>query len=178
MQDAEFPFLGVAQVEKYRPKSLDDVIAHKDIIDTSAEDALRQLPLAQTLSPLADASPRSALLLAVSRLTKEDRLPHLLLYGPPGTGKTSTILAVARQIYGNGYKNMTLELNASDERGIDIVRERIQDFASTKRIFRCAFSPRRPAALGRGRSAQPAEQRLQLPAARGLSSSSSTSATP
>lgn len=65
----------------------------------------------------------------------------MLLYGPPGTGKTSTILAVARQIYGNGYKNMTLELNASDERGIDIVREQIQDFASTKRIFRCAFSP-------------------------------------
>ena len=77
---------------------------------------------------------------AVSRLTKEDRLPHLLLYGPPGTGKTSTILAVARQIYGNGYKNMTLELNASDERGIDVVREQIQDFASTKRIFRRAHA--------------------------------------
>ena len=72
----------------------------------------------------------------VSRLTKEDRLPHLLLYGPPGTGKTSTILALARSLYGASSRNMTLELNASDERGIDVVREQIQDFASTKRIFR------------------------------------------
>jgi DNA polymerase III delta prime subunit len=75
--------------------------------------------------------------LAVSRLTKENRLPHLMLYGPPGTGKTSTVLAVARQLYGHqGYQNMTLELNASDDRGIDFVRKQIQDFASTKRIFR------------------------------------------
>jgi hypothetical protein len=74
---------------------------------------------------------------AVSRLTQENRLPHLLLYGPPGTGKTSTVLAVARQLYGHqGYQNMTLELNASDDRGIDFVRKQIQDFASTKRIFR------------------------------------------
>ena len=70
-------------------------------------------------------------------MTNENRLPHLLLYGPPGTGKTSTILAVARQLYGNkDYANMTLELNASDDRGIDFVRKQIQDFASTKRIFR------------------------------------------
>lgn len=63
-------------------------------------------------------------------------MPHLLLYGPPGTGKTSTVLAIARQIYGTGLANMTLELNASDERGISVVREQIQDFASTKTIFR------------------------------------------
>jgi replication factor C subunit 3/5 len=72
---------------------------------------------------------------AVKKLTKEDRLPHLLLYGPPGTGKTSTILAVARQIYGSAMPNMTLELNASDDRGIDVVREQIQDFASTRSVF-------------------------------------------
>ena len=85
--------------------------------------------------------------LLVSRLTKEDRLPHLLLYGPPGTGKTTTILALARSLYGSSSRAMTLELNASDERGIDVVREQIQDFASTKRIFRhdarrrtCAFA--------------------------------------
>ena len=71
-------------VEKYRPSKLEDVAAHKDIIDT------------------------------ISRLTKEDKLPHLLLYGPPGTGKTSTILAVARQLYGPSFGQMTLELNASD----------------------------------------------------------------
>ena len=71
-------------VEKYRPSRLEDVAAHKDIIDT------------------------------ISRLTNEDKLPHLLLYGPPGTGKTSTILAVARQLYGSSFGQMTLELNASD----------------------------------------------------------------
>lgn len=73
---------------------------------------------------------------AVRRLTDENRLPHLLLYGPPGTGKTSTILAVARQIYGSSMQNMTLELNASDDRGIDVVRQQVQDFASTRSVFR------------------------------------------
>ena len=75
----------------------------------------------------------------IQRLTAEDRLPHLMLYGPPGTGKTSTILAVARQLYGSSYQNMTLELNASDDRKIDVVRNQIQDFASTKRIFSKGF---------------------------------------
>lgn len=64
------------------------------------------------------------------------RLPHLLLYGPPGTGKTSTILALARRIYGTkNMRQMVLELNASDDRGIDVVREQIKTFASTKQIF-------------------------------------------
>ncbi|KAG4147700.1 hypothetical protein ERO13_D05G238900v2 [Gossypium hirsutum] len=89
-------------VEKYRPQSLADVAAHRDIVDT------------------------------IDRLTSENRLPHLLLYGPPGTGKTSTILAVARKLYGSQYRNMILELNASDDRGIDVVRQQIQDFASTQ----------------------------------------------
>ncbi|CAA7013424.1 unnamed protein product [Microthlaspi erraticum] len=89
-------------VEKYRPQSLDDVAAHRDIIDT------------------------------IDRLTNENKLPHLLLYGPPGTGKTSTILAVSRKLYGPKYRNMILELNASDDRGIDVVRQQIQDFASTQ----------------------------------------------
>ncbi|KAF5725319.1 replication factor C subunit 3-like [Tripterygium wilfordii] len=89
-------------VEKYRPQSLADVAAHRDIIDT------------------------------IDKLTSENRLPHLLLYGPPGTGKTSTILAVARKLYGPQYHNMILEMNASDDRGIDVVRQQIQDFASTQ----------------------------------------------
>ena len=77
--------------------------------------------------------------LKVKRLTAENRLPHLLLYGPPGTGKTSTILAVARPIYGPALHNMTLELNASDDRGIGVVRQEIQDFASTKSVYANRF---------------------------------------
>uniref|UniRef100_A0A7S0KHQ5 AAA+ ATPase domain-containing protein n=1 Tax=Micromonas pusilla TaxID=38833 RepID=A0A7S0KHQ5_MICPS len=91
-------------VEKYRPSKLSDVAAHKDIIDT------------------------------IGRLTSQDRLPHLLLYGPPGTGKTSTILAVAKELYGPQFSQMTLELNASDDRGIDVVRNEISAFASTMRF--------------------------------------------
>ncbi|XP_020599460.1 replication factor C subunit 3 [Phalaenopsis equestris] len=98
-------------VEKYRPQSLADVAAHRDIVDT------------------------------IDRLTNENKLPHLLLYGPPGTGKTSTILALARKLYGGQYKNMILELNASDDRGIDVVRQQIQDFAGAMSLsFGAKFS--------------------------------------
>ena len=76
---------------------------------------------------------------AVKRLVKEERFPHVLFYGPPGTGKTSTILAVARQMYGASMRSMVLELNASDDRGISIVREQVVDFASTRTMFRCAL---------------------------------------
>lgn len=66
------------------------------------------------------------------------RLPHLLLYGPPGTGKTSTILALARRIYGRkNMRQMVLELNASDDRGIDVVRDQIKTFASASPLRRC-----------------------------------------
>jgi len=97
-------------VEKYRPSSLDDLISHKDIIGT------------------------------IQRFIKEDKLPHLLFYGPAGTGKTSTILAVAQQIYSRKeFSSMVLELNASDDRGIGIVREQILTFASTRTIFKSKF---------------------------------------
>ncbi|KAJ0162852.1 Replication factor C subunit 3 [Colletotrichum tanaceti] len=93
-------------VEKYRPVSLADVSGHQDILAT------------------------------IDKFVDSNRLPHLLLYGPPGTGKTSTILALARRIYGaDNMRQMVLELNASDDRGIDVVREQIKTFASTKQIF-------------------------------------------
>lgn len=68
---------------------------------------------------------------------KNEQLPHLLFYGPPGTGKTSTILAAAKQLYSpTEFNAMVLELNASDDRGIGIVRDQIMSFASTKTIFK------------------------------------------
>ncbi|KAL7934886.1 hypothetical protein V8C35DRAFT_321587 [Trichoderma chlorosporum] len=98
-------------VEKYRPVTLDDVSGHQDILAT------------------------------INKFVESNRLPHLLLYGPPGTGKTSTILALARRIYGTAnMRQMVLELNASDDRGIDVVREQIKTFASTKQIFSMASS--------------------------------------
>ncbi|RAH54164.1 activator 1 subunit 3 [Aspergillus piperis CBS 112811] len=98
-------------VEKYRPNTLEDVSGHQDILAT------------------------------INKFVEANRLPHLLLYGPPGTGKTSTILALARRIYGaKNMRQMVLELNASDDRGIDVVREQIKTFASTKQIFSMAPS--------------------------------------
>ncbi|XP_030141476.3 replication factor C subunit 5 isoform X2 [Taeniopygia guttata] len=97
-------------VEKYRPQALSELVSHRDILST------------------------------VQRFISEDRLPHLLLYGPPGTGKTSTILACARQLYREReFSSMVLELNASDDRGIDIVRGPILSFASTRTIFKKGF---------------------------------------
>lgn len=96
-------------VEKYRPATLDDVYGQNEVVGT------------------------------VRRFIEEGQLPHLLFYGPPGTGKTSTVVALAREIYGKNYSNMVLELNASDDRGIDVVRNQIKDFASTRQIFSKGF---------------------------------------
>ena len=69
-----------------------------------------------------------------------DQVPHLLFYGPPGTGKTSTILACAKTLYSKKeFGSMVLELNASDDRGIGIVRGQIMTFASTRAMFRKGF---------------------------------------
>ena len=134
--------------EKYRPQTLDDIAAHNDIISTSkfwyaySVDSCSLCCLTgpkflffQSVSNFCFVC-RSV---AVKKLVDENQLPHLLFYGPPGTGKTSTILALARQIYGSSVGSMTLELNASDDRGINIVRNEIQDFASTRTIFNNKF---------------------------------------
>ena len=86
----------------------------------------------------------------VDKFISQGKLPHLLFYGPPGTGKTSTAKALAHNIFGNKngslfswplnlclvgksyHSSMVLELNASDERGIDVVRDQIKTFAATR----------------------------------------------
>ncbi len=73
-------------VEKYRPSRLDELVSQQDIVST------------------------------ISRLIDANRLPHLLFYGPPGTGKTTTILALARKLYGPNFQSMVLEVRGR-ERG-------------------------------------------------------------
>lgn len=96
----------VPWIEKYRPQTLDDLASHSDIKST------------------------------LERFMKDGSLPHLLFHGPPGTGKTSMILACARKLYEpQQFGQMVLELNASDDRGIDIVRGQILNFASSRGMY-------------------------------------------
>ena len=89
-------------VDKYRPETLDDIVYQDEVIKM----------LKKTL--------------------KNGNLQHLLFYGPPGTGKTSTILAITMQLFGpKVFKERVIELNASDERGINVVRNKIVTFAKT-----------------------------------------------
>jgi replication factor C small subunit len=97
----------VMWVEKYRPKNLDGVVDLKEIVESLK-----------------------------SFLRNPKTMPHLLLAGIPGTGKTTIALCIARELFGQNWKTFTLELNASDERGIDTVRDRVKDFS---RYSRAAF---------------------------------------
>jgi replication factor C small subunit len=91
-------------VEKYRPKKLSEVVDLHDI--TESLKAFMKNP---------------------------KTMPHLMFAGIPGTGKTTLAICIAHELYGQNWKNFTLELNASDERGIDTVRERIKDFSRYSR---------------------------------------------
>jgi len=90
--------------EKYRPQVLDDMVNQTDIVSR------------------------------LKNFVRERSLPNLLFVGPAGIGKTTSILAMARDLYGPGYKNYILELNASDERGIDVIRDKVKNFARTAAI--------------------------------------------
>jgi replication factor C subunit 3/5 len=70
--------------------------------------------------------------LAITSYMDNFKLPHLLFYGPPGTGKTSCIIAIAKHYYKDDYDNMIMVLNASEERGIETVRNRIKQFVISK----------------------------------------------
>ena len=92
-------------VEKYRPNSLDQIISQDDIIKT------------------------------LKKFLNKNSLTHLLFYGTAGTGKTTCAKAIANFLYGNQRTGNILELNASDERGIDIVKEQIKSFCQTLNSF-------------------------------------------
>jgi replication factor C small subunit len=91
----------VLWVEKYRPRSLDDIVNQKEIVER------------------------------LKKFVAEKNMPHLLFAGPPGTGKTTAALALVHDLYGDNYRQYFLELNASDERGIDVIRNKVKEFART-----------------------------------------------
>jgi len=90
--------------EKYRPKTFADVRGHKEITQK------------------------------LQAFIAQKNLPHLLLSGPAGVGKSTLALVIARAFFGENYRENFLELNSSDERGIDVVRIKVKDFARTKAL--------------------------------------------
>lgn len=92
-------------IEKYRPKKLNQIISQDSSIST------------------------------IQKFIHDKSLPHILLYGPPGTGKTSTIISCATELYGDKYVFMVMELNASDDRGIEVVRTKIKQFVMARNVY-------------------------------------------
>lgn len=90
--------------EKYRPKKFDELAGQEEILKR------------------------------VKSLTNSMNIPHLLFAGPAGTGKSTLALIVVRELFGDSWRENYLELNASDERGIDVVRQKVKDFARTKAL--------------------------------------------
>ncbi len=87
--------------EKYRPKTLDEMVGQEEVVAR------------------------------LKAYAEKKEMPNLLFAGPPGTGKTTAAMALAREIFGESFEQNFLELNASDDRGINVVRETIKDFART-----------------------------------------------
>jgi replication factor C small subunit len=75
----------------------------------------------------------------VEALTNSLNIPHLLFAGPAGTGKSTLALIVVKELFGENWRDNYLELNASDERGIQVVREKVKDFARTKSLGNVPF---------------------------------------
>jgi len=96
-------------IEKYRPRVFAEIKGQRDIVKR------------------------------VKAFVEQKNMPHLLFSGPAGVGKTTLALVVARQLFGKEWKQNFLELNASDERGIDIIRHKVKDFARTRAIGNVPF---------------------------------------
>jgi replication factor C subunit 2/4 len=92
-------------VEKYRPKKIDDIVGDNSIIDFLKE------------------------------ISINGNFPHMIMSGPPGTGKTTSIHCLAHELLGNDYGKAVLEINASNERGIDVIRNNVKSFAKKKLIL-------------------------------------------
>ena len=95
--------------EKYRPKTFTEIQGQKDIVEK------------------------------IAAFVKSGNMPHLLFSGPAGVGKTTLSLVIARELFGEEWQQNTLELNASDERGIDVVRVKVKDFARTRAMGNVPF---------------------------------------
>ena len=96
-------------VEKYRPRHLKEVVNQKEIIER------------------------------LTTFVEKRAMPHCLFAGPAGTGKTTSALCLSRDLYGEDFRASIMELNASDERGIDIVREKIKNFARIRTLGEIPF---------------------------------------
>lgn len=99
----------VVWAEKYRPQRLNEVINQKHAIER------------------------------IKAFVAAKNVPHMLFAGPAGVGKTATALAIAHELYGKLWRGNVLELNASDERGIDIIRNKVKNFARTKTMSKIGY---------------------------------------